>query len=300
MPTKQIPRRDMLKQSIGGLALSASMAPPLAAMASTSNTFQTDQGFEDFAAYFRIISDLEGPSTYRYHAGKVLMVPEPRGLAEDFVDFVAIKQDRSRRLPNGDFQHAYTGVTMFTDMETGRVLDTFENPVTGETVTVEPFATSGGSIVYTPEGPYALKPGADPTFLPKISEVGPTKFDWDVSGDDVWITYPERFAVFNDDGKAIAADNSMYRYMTDMAQLMDPAISSVDCVMNWQTETGPWSWMNMPDSFKGHFIFGSMGRKYASLNRVPTRYIEASETRYPEHLLRPIDWADFVIPNSRR
>lgn len=298
--SKRIHRRDILKLSAGGLSLSAGLTHPLGALANTSPSFQIDQGFEDFVAYFRIISDLEGPSTYRYHAGKMLMVPQPRGLAEDFVDFVAIKQDRSRRLPNGDFHHAYKGVTMFTDTETGEVLNQFRNPVTEELVEVEPFATSGGSIVYTPAGPYALKPGADPSMIPEIRDRGPTTFDWDVSGDDAWLTYPERFAIFNAQGEAIAADNSMYRYMVSLTQLGDPSITSVDCVMNWQTETGPWGWMKMPDSFTGHFIFGSLGRKYASLDDVPARYVAASEQRFPLHLAKPIDWSDFVMPQSRR
>lgn len=292
-------RRTALTASVAGVLL-ATGSTGFAAAEERRSRLKLNQGFEDFTAYFRIISDLEGPSTYRYHAGKMLMVPTPRGLAEDFVDFVAIKQDRSCRLPNGDFQHAYKGVTMFTDMTTGDVLDQFENPVTGEINSVEPFATSGGSIVYTPDGPYALKPGADPTVTPEIGDMGPTKFDWDVAGDDAWITYPERFAVFDENGKAIAADNSMYRYMVSKTQLDDPTLSSVDSVMNWQTETGPWGWMNMPDSFTGHFIFGSLGRKYASLDQVPAQYVRESEKRFPSHLVTPIDWDDFVIPNSRR
>lgn len=292
-------RRDILKLSGSGLiAAIASQALPKAALGADHDALKLHQGFEDFTHYFRIMSDLGGGTTYRYHAGKMLMVPTPRGLAEDFVDFVAIKQDRSRRLPNGDFHHAYKGVTMFTDMETGEVLDAFENPITGETNTAQPFATSGGSIVYTPDGPYALRPGADPTVTPEIG-MGPTQFDWNMAGDDVWITHPERFAVFDEGGKAIAADNSMYRYMVSKTQLSDLSITSVDTTMNWQTETGPWGWMEMPDSFTGHFIFGSLGRKYASLDQVPDQYVQASEERFPGHLSEPSDWADFVIPYSR-
>jgi len=305
MSHRLINRRKLVIFGLSGSALAACTHIGLPYLSSTSlgaqansGLFKTDQDFEDFTSYFRMISDFGGDATYRFHSGQALFVPSPRQLAIEFVNFVAIKQDRTRRLPNGHFHHAYKGVTFFTDIETGEVLDTFDNPVTGQQNKVKPYATSGGSIVYTPKGAYQLKPNADPSLKPKIG-MEPPHFQWGTASNDVWLTYPERFGFYDDNGKLVAADNSMYRYISRLEDLEDKRISNVPCAMSWSTETGMWPWMEM-DNRPGHFIFGSLGRKYNELDAVPERYVEASEQLYPGHITAEIQWDDFTIPYTMR
>jgi hypothetical protein len=47
----------------------------------------------------------------------------------------------------------------------------------------------------------------------------------------------------------------------------------------------------------GHLLFGSMGRKYANLADVPSQVIAAAELRFPGQLTRPIEWADYTLPD---
>lgn len=263
-----------------------------------ANPLAINQGFQDFVAYFRIMSDFGGGTTFRFHSGSALLVPAPRQLALPFVDFVSIKQDRTRRLPNGDFQHAYKGVTLFTGLKTGEVIDSFRNPASNEVNQVKHFATSGGSIVYTPTGAYQLKPKADPNDTPDIG-LDPVEFGWGMAGEDTWITYPERFSFKDADGKVVGADNSMYRYLVDSVELANADVANVDAVMSWQTETGLWPWMQM-EGHPGHLIFGSIGKKYNSIDAIPERYLLASESRFPGQLEEQIAWSDFVVPLARR
>lgn len=206
---KFITRRNVLVAGAGGAASVLSgctvARQPLQDDVSSAERVKLGRGFKDFAAYFRLMSDFGGESTYRYQYGRVLVVPAPRQMAQDFVDFVSIKQDRTRRLGNGDFHHAYKGITLFTDKDTGDVLQTLENPFTGEMNTVEHFATSGGSIVYTPEGTYLLRPGADPDVTPTLGSP-PARLDWAVAGDYAWLTYPERFEIREKNGTLVGSD----------------------------------------------------------------------------------------------
>lgn len=297
-------RRDLIKSGTSAIIAAGfthkAYAEPHSANVNPGavRPFKMDQGFEDFTSYFRIISDFGGGTTYRFHSGQALLVPAPGQLAIEFVNFVAIKQDRTRRLPNGDFHHAYKGVTLFTDIESGDVLETFENPVTGKQNTVQPFATSGGSIVYTPNGAYPLKPGADPLIEPKIGMAAP-HFQWGSAGEHTWLTYPERFGFYDSEGALVGADNSMYRYMARLEDLQDTKVTNVPSSMSWSSETGMWPWMDMEDH-PGHFIFGSLGRKYNRLDAVPARYVEASEKLYPGHLTSEMQWSDFIIPHAMR
>lgn len=280
------------------LAASSVAALPMtySGSAKAKETFAMDRGFEDYKAYFRIISDFGGQSTFRYNYGKILYAPGPMRRADDFLEYVSLKQDRSRRLPNGDFQHAYKGMILFNEVETGRILDEFDNPYTKETVKVKHFTTSGGSIVYTPRGPYLLRPGADPSVPPKISS-GMTNFDWAGTGDDIWLTYPERSEYSDKSGKVIGVDNTMFRYQVSLAQLRDTSITNVDTVMSWQAETGPWPWMKM-DRLPGHLLFGGMGGKYPSLGHLPENYVKGAEKRFPRFLSEPIDWSSFNLPDA--
>ncbi len=248
---------------------------------------------DNVRAYLKIISDLSEKPTYRYHTGRILAVPKHLHLGEPFVDFVAIKQDRVRELPGGVFQHAYRGIILFTDKDSGEILETFQNPLTGETNEVKHYKTSRGAINYIPEGVYFRRIGGNPSPLSPENEK-PMRLAWSSAGDDTWVTYDERFSFSDKDGNHVAADNSMYRYMTNMRQLQDMGLTSADMAMSWQTETMFWSWMNM-SGHPGHLIFGSMGGKYGSIDELPQKHVQWAQAYLPDHLTDTIDWADHPL-----
>lgn len=289
-------RSAMLASGAAALASSArgSQAASSDPMA-IPRELDTQDPDHNLIAYMKIMSDLSGKPTFRYHRGRILSVLG-RNVGEPLMDFVACKQDRVRRLTDGSYQHGYRGVILFTELDTGRVLETFDNPITGKTNTVNHFKTAWGSGVFTPlNGPYSLS-----ALSASQEAVGldgePFTVDWDINGDDVWITYDERVVVRNPDDTVAYADSSMYRYHASLEQLQDPRQTSAEAIMSWDTETTWWPWMNM-DNVEGHMIFGSMGRKYNDIGDVPKEVITASERIYPGQLTRPIDWADYTLPD---
>lgn len=250
---------------------------------------------QNLIAYMKALSDLAGRPTWRFHAGRILAVATPGDIAHPFMDFVACKQDRVRRLTDDSYQYGYRGVILFTGLETGRVLDRFDNPITGMTNTVNHFYTKWGSGIYTRSGSYSLAAEGREQEAPGL-ENQPFQLGWSIVDDDVYLTYDERVAVRTPEGRVAYADNSMYRYHVSLAQLADPSISSADAIMSWDTTTTWWPWMEMGER-PGHLIFGSMGKKYDSLEAIPRAVIEASEARFPGQLTRPIDWSDYTLPD---
>ena len=115
------------------------------------DNLDTSDPEHNLITYMKILSDLSDHSTYRFHTGRILSVIG-RNVGEPMMDFIACKQDRVRRLTDGSYQHGYRGVILFTELDTGRVLDTFENPITGKTNKVNHFKTSWGAGVYTTHG----------------------------------------------------------------------------------------------------------------------------------------------------
>lgn len=250
---------------------------------------------QNLIAYMKSLSDLAGRPTWRFHAGRILAVATPGDIAQPFMDFVACKQDRVRRLRDGSYQYGYRGVILFTELDTGRVLDRFDNPITGVTNEVNHFYTKWGSGVYTRDGSYSLAAEGRAQEAPGLEDQ-PFQLGWSIVDDDVYLTYDERVAVRTPEGRVVYADNSMYRYHVSLAQLANPSVSSADAIMSWDTTTTWWPWMEM-DERPGHLIFGSMGKKYDSLDRVPSAVVDASEERFPGQLTRPIDWSDYTLPD---
>ena len=295
---RKLTRRNLMKAG-GALALSS---PAGIAFAKTDpmavpRDLDTSNPEHNLLTYMKIMSDLSGRTTYRYHSGRILAVPEPGQVGQPFMDFLACKQDRVRRLTDGSYQHLYKGVILFCELDTFRVLDTFKNPLTGKTVDVRHFRTSQGAGVFRPVGgAYSLVPSElGEMRAPGLSDV-PFQLGWNIHNDDVWITYDERIEVLREDGTVFYADSSMYRYHASLAELQNPNVASAECTMSWQTETTWWPWMDMGDH-PGHLIFGGLGRKYGDLSAVPPHVIEDSEKRIPGHLTSALNWSDFALPD---
>lgn len=262
---------------------SASGARPI------STSLDTRDPEQNLRVYMKVLSDLDDRPTFRFHTGRILSVA-PGQLGEPLLDFVACKQDRVRQLADGSYQHGYRGVILFTDIDTGQVLDTFANPLTGKTNRVQHFRTSWGSGIYSAQGRYSLGAGASELQNASALRTKPFQLAWSIVRDDVWITYDERVVVRSASGSVQYADSSMYRYHTSLRQLLDPGQTSADAIMSWGTETSWWPWMEMGGR-PGHLLFGSMGRKYPDLSSVPGDVIAAAERLFPGQLTEPIDWA---------
>ncbi len=247
--------------------------------------------------YMKVMSDLSGRRTYRYHTGRILVVRRG-GVGQPFMDFISCKQDRVRRLSDGSYQHSYKGVILFCELNTFRVLDRFDNPITGKTVDVRHFRTAQGSGVFTPyNGAYALRPSEEGDMSAPGLEDQAFKLGWDRQGNDLWITYDERIEVRDPQTQDLLyADSSMYRYHTEVTDLQNPDLASAPSIISWDTETTFWPWMQMQNEY-GHLIFGSMGKKYSSLEDVPPQVIEESEKRIPNHLASPIEWSEHTLPD---
>lgn len=250
-------------------------------------------------AFTKILADHDGASRYHFHSGRILSVQGDR-VGQPFLDFLAIKQHRVRRLADGSWQHGYRGVILFCELGTGRVLDTFANPISGKTVSVEHFKTVMGSSIYRRDGAVSLGLTEGGTMTAPALEKRPFHLIWPAplpTGDHVWTTYDERVELKTPDGRVLYADSSMYRYGLRRSQLLDPHASSVsDLTLSWQTQTIWWPWMQM-SATPGHLLFGSLGRKYSTLDEIPGVAVTAAERRFPGQLSRPIDWRDYRLPD---
>ena len=160
-----------------------------------------------------------------------------------------------------------------------------KNPVTGEANKVVHFKTSGGSSVYTTNGPYSL--GGLKANAPSL-DGKPFVMPWEIHGDDAWCTYDERVDYIRPVDGAHRVDNAVNRYHVKLSQLMDPKQPNCDADTMWSTEINWFTWMNM-GARPGHIMWAGMGRHYRSLADYPKATLEQGEAKFPGFLTKTID-----------
>jgi hypothetical protein len=189
----------------------------------------------------------------------------------------------SRYRPMADGGYAGVGLEQayFTDLDTGKVLETWLNPYTGETVTVpetrfEPRAlTIDQNLRF---GPPVTAPGVtvDQSVLPP-----------QIIGDDIWFT--ER--ILSEITPAGADKAFHYNELTTMhasrADVMNPDAKRVPCDTHFSATVGWRPWLKMADR-PGHLLGDGQGRYGVAVDNLPPVWLEATLRSRPEIIHDPL------------
>lgn len=284
-------RREVLVGA-AGLGASVLLPPSIQAGNSASPALRAPVDFSspetNLLGYVRLIGDVSGKPSYGWGHGRVFGTQENE-LAKLLFDYQSCRLVEFRKLDDGSWAQGYRGLILFTDPESGRVIDGFRNPFTGEDNEVVHFRTSFGASIFSVDGPRSLAEFERES--PR--EEGEFVMPWTVIGDDVWATYDERIAYRRPDGEW-RVDNAVYRYHGYLSELTDPDNSAPHHDMMWSTELNWFTYMRMGD-IPGHVMWAGMGRKYDRLDALPEEFLGEAERRYPGFLTTPIRWEEFEL-----
>ncbi len=177
-----------------------------------------------------------------------------------------------RHLQGGDYELIGNTVTFFRDVDSGRMIDRFQNPYTGKENAV-PAAVQGGGpgrgFNYSVKGIRATK------FLGQIAEHA-LVLDWSFARDMVWLhnttAYPP--------GLAPPRLQRQTMFATQKA-FLDERADSIPAVFS-STVFMPWlKWMEMGD-LGGHVVWHASGAKLRSIGELPEEYRRRAEAEYPQ------------------
>lgn len=191
---------------------------------------------------------------------------------------VAAVFNRFRQTADGGYQYATREVAYFTDHDCTQALDTYENPYTGEVVSIPEGGLPATAVRITPDLHHHLveeRPGVemDHVFYPIY-----------ISGDEVWLTESENAAV------SIPGAGSPFRYQdvatyhAPVAAVQDPEAKAVSSLVGYSSVTSWRPWLNMPRGTGGHLSAFGSGRTNSRLEDIPQPWLDATATRNP-HLL---------------
>ncbi|MBT4741364.1 MAG: DUF1838 family protein [Rhodospirillaceae bacterium] len=173
-------------------------------------------------------------------------------------------------------------VAYFTDLATGKLLEKWENPFTGEVCDV-PQTRMGPSIV-------PVKPGGfDLTSVPSMGAMDASHFFRPAvtQGDDIWIT--EEIKIAGDppnSGPSKFRYNEMTTYNAKLSDLAKPDLATVPTSIQYQSIVGFSPWQKMAGVEAMNMGRGS-GKRATRIEDMPPYYIELTEKYHPDVLNDP-------------
>ena len=266
-------RRSLLT-GFGALALGTTARP-----ASPRPALDLDNRRDRLTALVKLRGATDTRLVIGYVVGARYAVPEHRIIP--MMGFLAATFSQYRRLDADTFEARALEIGYFTDLATGKVLETWKNPVTGTTVDVPHTRMGPSRIIVTADGLTVPRPSGEATglelkhvFLPPV-----------VVADNVWVT--EQINVDSPPGPRPFVYNELTTYCARKSELDDPARSSMPTQVQYQSLITYRPWMAFDDT-PGHTIARGSGAHVASIDELPPYYLELTKRRHPDVLKDPL------------
>jgi len=207
--------------------------------------------------------------------------------------FEGFSVTRLLRNEDGSYRKLLREVGFYTNLKTGEILETFENPYTGETVKVVPVANDPYNYTiseFYPEPPsYG---GLNKEKKPRV----PLLLDWDKRNDTVLLTtdihlyYPSALQPSEwprESPGAMTRVSEMFRYYMKASDVGNPDLTSIPYIGSWVRETPWFPWMLM-DQAEGHCMYVVDHGNGDTIDIVDPRIVEAARKLDPKYLSAPL------------
>jgi hypothetical protein len=179
-----------------------------------------------------------------------------------------------RPVENDAYELTGHTVTFFYDVETGEMLDTFDNPYTGETNTVTASVQGGGAgsgFNYSVNGVRPTK------FMDRMPEK-PLLLQWSSVRDVIWMhaetAYPPGLS---------QPRKQRQTMFTSLEDFNNPEVSNLPASFSATVFENWPRWMEMGDR-PGHVIWHASGAKIASLDDLPDAFRERLERDHADRM----------------
>ncbi|WP_394728913.1 DUF1838 family protein [Altererythrobacter sp. GH1-8] len=277
-----------------GRAVASAASSPRGELAGQSDLFvdlSTPMG--NVEAYARIVGDTDPAATsYSWYAGRV-SGQRPGEAARDLMRIIGMGTVRLLKRENGPgYMMLRKELGYFLDFETHEVIDRWENPYSGETVTVDHIANPSINIELKPyRGDIGLYEEVDKAtsqpFLLNWTRVGDRVLTENYA--DLWVRNPLDPEIWKRESSglmiAISDSNS---FNVSWADLQNPALTKVSSYGQW-VHRRPWQpWMLMGQA-EGAISYICATGSAASLYDLPEQIVTLARERHPDFLEAPTE-----------
>jgi hypothetical protein len=252
----------------------ASMALPVATTAADTlrRALDLTDSEDCLTAMVKMRASLEAVDSPNWYFGTIYGVL-PGQAPVPMVDYEGSEIDYYERQPDGSYRAYGATVSFFRDTRTRKLLDTFENPITGKTNKVEPNSISvKAHYIYSIYGAKRSDDDRPLGTTPIIQD----KMKWTESGDHIWLNTRRPYPASVPMGEDQTIQGSL-------RELHDPDSPKVYTTAT-PTYVAPWlRWMDMQDH-PGHTVWAGPARKLDSVKEYPRELLDFLEKNFPEKL----------------
>jgi hypothetical protein len=302
--TFDVSRRDFLTATaVSATAAVAATALTDAAAASTPKMEELKKVLEfknpkwNRDSYAKLQGNLDEKSErYGYFRGEVLGVRDGEAV-RPILGFEGFSVARLQRAEDGSWKKMLREVGYYKDLATDKILDTWTNPYTNETVKVVHIANDPFNYIISENYPDPPNKGGFNTG-PKPPK-RPLLLNWRLVNEDL-VTLSNAMHLYyksplqpdkwprESPGTHVRA-SEMYRYNIKASDLADPNKTGIDATGVWNRIT-PWlPWMLM-DGAPGHVFYAANMASSDDISIVPPDLIEYATRVQPQYLSAPKEY----------
>ncbi len=299
-------RRDFLgmagKAAVGagiaGVGASALAAGSECASKVDYSTIKYDDNLWNRDAMARLQADLDiGKQKFGWYAGTVNGVRAGERVKPLF-GFEGFSFARLQDIGDGVYQKLLREVGFYTDLQTGEVLEHWDNPYTGERVKVVPIANDPFNYKI---GPYYPDPPSYGGLNKDKPPKRPLLLNWRETGDDkvflrtpIHLFYPSALQPDvwpRESSGPMNRVSEMFTYVIDREDLADPSKTSLEYSGTWSRIT-PWlPWMLMGQA-EGHIYYDCMMGGYNDMRVLSPKVKAYAEKHYPKYFNAPTEYEE--------
>lgn len=297
-------RRGALRLGAAGLAGAAALSPLASVIAAPAVPRDKGSGlpFDDPVwnreQAARLQSNLDGRQVYGKCSGTILGI-RPGEKHRLLFGFEVFSTVRVLRRSDGNYDRMCKEVVFYTDPATGEILETWDNPYTGENVRVVDIANDPYNwVIRDWVGPPAI-PGTDSHSMPRPDNARPFKLDWSEFDADTLLvksggsghyrnllepaTWPRESS-----GEMVSV-TELFRFFIKRKDLQNAKLTHLPHIGIWLRIT-PWlPWMLMGPT-EGHVLYEGEFSTHETLATFDPRVIDRVRRLYPQYMEAPTRW----------
>lgn len=244
---------------------------------------------QNLKAFIKLTGDLDPKAeTVGWFGGTVFAVTAPDKPLMPLFGVEGFGVLRVAAQPDGAYRMFNREIAFYKDLKSGRFIDQWVNPFTGETVQVSPIH----NMVVNAEIAPVMKMDFDGTLV----EV-PFRPPWEIMGEkafslfEVHTAFPSPMQPAEwprESAGSTLRISEMFQRFTTLAELEDADRSYCDYAGTW-TRLGPWlPWM-LQGQATGHLLYRCFMDRTGTAEGLPKTLRERTEKDYPEYFQAPGD-----------
>ncbi len=294
-----VDRRRLLQLagSVPGAALATSIGmPAMAASTSRSPWFDPMSAEDNLETYIRMTRSADpGAVSVGWYGGRVFSVIGDQEIIKPLFDVEGFGIGSTEKQDDGSYKSMWREVGYYKDLATGKIMETWHNPLIDETVEVYPINNDPVNSVFRPR--FRLGFGATDD---EYSEMIDFLLPWNFVGRNAMAAFDVNLSwkspldpkIWKREAAGEYVRVSEYQqWRVDLDELHDKSVPSLKPYGSWNRVAAWLPWMLMGQS-EGHLFYRSHTLKLNGVEDLPRDILDYTEKNYAKYLTAPTEWKE--------